>query len=72
MLFAAGRVADFNEAVKDYLGTLEPQFGHLLQKGGREQFFNRLSPFYQCDGDLRGRGGILDFCFGLPRSRESG
>jgi len=43
--FRSGRTADFNQAVKDYMAQLEPQFGSILVKCGREQFFNRLDPF---------------------------
>ncbi len=43
--FRAGRAADFNAAVADYLAQLQPQFGQVSAKAGREQTFNRLSPF---------------------------
>ena len=43
--FRAGRVAEFNQAVSDYLSQLEPQFGQVLVKCEREQLFNRISPF---------------------------
>ncbi len=41
----AGRAADFNAAVADYRAQLQPQFGQVIAKADREQFFNRLSPF---------------------------
>ncbi len=43
--FRAGRAAEFNSAAADYLAQLKPQFGEVCKKAGREQFFNRLSPF---------------------------
>jgi len=45
--FRAGRAADFNAAVTDYLAQLDPQFGKVRAKAANEQFFNRLSPFTQ-------------------------
>ena len=43
--FRAGRAAEFNAAAADYLAQLQPQFGAVCKKAGREQFFNQLSPF---------------------------
>jgi len=43
--FRSGHAAEFNQAVKDYLTQLEPQYGNVLTKCGHEVFFNRLSPF---------------------------
>jgi len=43
--FRAGHVAEFNQAVKDYLDQLEPQFGKTLKKCDREQVFTRIDPF---------------------------
>jgi ABC-type transport system involved in cytochrome c biogenesis permease subunit len=43
--FRAGRAPDFNAAVTDYAAQLKPQFGPVLAKAQREQFFNILSPF---------------------------
>ena len=43
--FRAGRAADFNAAVADYLAQLQPQFSTVSKKAVREQWFNHLSPF---------------------------
>ena len=43
--FRAGRAADFNAAAADYLAQLQPHFAAVKIKAGREQSFNRLSPF---------------------------
>jgi ABC-type transport system involved in cytochrome c biogenesis permease subunit len=43
--FRLGKSEDFNRAVTDYLAMLKPQFGAVLEKSGREVFFNQVAPF---------------------------
>lgn len=42
-----GQVDQFNQAVRDYLGQLQPQFAAQLRKVRAEQVFNQFAPFYK-------------------------
>lgn len=45
--YRAGKPADFNAAVAEYQQKLAPSFPQQLNKARREQFFNRIEPFYK-------------------------
>jgi ABC-type transport system involved in cytochrome c biogenesis permease subunit len=60
--FRSGRAADFNQAVKDYLAQLEPQYGNVLVKCRREVLFNRLDPFTNAMA-IYVLVGVLGICF---------
>ena len=60
--FRGGHTAEFNQAVKDYLMQLEPQFGGILAKCKHEQSFNRLDPFSSAM-DIYVAVGLCGICF---------
>jgi len=44
--YRQGNVEEFSKQVAGYRASLAPKFGRELTKAGRENFFNRLQPFY--------------------------
>jgi ABC-type transport system involved in cytochrome c biogenesis permease subunit len=45
--FRSGDAPEFNKQIVAYRASLSPQFDRAVLKAGRENFFNRMEPFYK-------------------------